>query len=108
MDMQVENSLTRVCAGVGDEAVSILGDAFFARDLLRHAEEVTDQRFVLRFEGADRFDVFVRHDEDMCLRYGVDIAEGGRFFISVDDIRFGFAEDDLAEDAGVGHDVSDP
>ena len=104
----MKNGLTAIDAGVSDETISVLSDAFVACDLLRHAEEMSDERFVFDAEGADRFDVLVRHDQDVSPRHGVNIAEGGRLVIVVYDLSFGAAGDDLAEDTGVAHGMSDP
>lgn len=104
----MEDALSTIDTGVGDETVSVLGDTFLMCDLLRHAEEMPDQYFILRFEGADGFDMFVWYDQDVRPRHGVDIAEGRCLFITVNDLRFGFAGNDLAEDTGVGHGMSDP
>lgn len=108
MQVQVKDGLTAVDARVRDETVTVLIDPFLFCEFPGGREEMPDQLLVLRLERIDRFDVAVRHDQDVRRRDRVDVAEGGHLLVAVDDGRFGFVRNDLAEDARVGHGCSDP
>jgi hypothetical protein len=68
---------------------------------------MTDQRRVRFFQRVGRVDVAIRHNENMRRRGGMDIAEGGHLFVAKNNVRFGGAIHDLAEDA-IAHVVVHP
>ena len=66
-------------------------------------EQVADQGFLRDAEIVDRGDVLVGHDQYMGGGDGVDVQEGRRLFVGIDDLAWPFPEDDLAEDAVSWH-----
>lgn len=95
----MEDSLPAIDAGVDDQTVTAPGDALVMCDLPCNREEVPHQWLIVHFQRAHGFDMPVRHNQNVRWRDGMDIAEGGGMFVSVDDLGFGFTGYDLAEDA---------
>ena len=103
MQVHVKNGLTTVDACVGDDAITAVGDTFFDGDLTRHRQHMSRQRFILGLQTVNRFDVLVRHDQDMCWRNGVNVAESGHLFIAVNNVGLNFIVGNFADDARVSH-----
>jgi len=91
--------LSTVRTRVYDQAVAALGNPCLISKLARDAEEMSNQLFVFRLEHIRRFDMFIRHNQDMSRRNGVNIAERSDLFVAMNDIGSGFTRDDLAEKA---------
>ncbi len=51
-----------------------------------------NQLFIFNFQCVHRLDMPVRHDQDVCLRNGMDVTKSCHLFIAVYDGRFGFFE----------------
>ena len=90
-------SLPAVGAGIGDEPVAALGDPLFFRKFARDGKEVTHKLFILHIQGADRFDMLVRYQQDVRRSDWTAIPKGSYLFISVYDCSVGIAGSDLAE-----------
>ena len=78
VDVEVEDGLARVGAGVDDGAVAALGEALFARDARGDEEEVAEQRFVRLARFARGGYVRARDDERVRGRLRVYVAEDDR------------------------------
>ena len=98
----MQDSLPAVRTCVRDKPVAVLCDAFLQGELTGHREKMTNQRFILGLEAVDRFDVFVRHDEDVRWCSGMDVSERGHLLIAIDDGCLGFILYDPTKDA-IGH-----
>ena len=85
MEVHVKDGLPTVRAGVIDDAESALVDALPLGQDARHAEYVTYQSLVFSFKLVNRFDMPVRHDQNVSRRDGMQIAEGGHLRVAVDD-----------------------
>lgn len=100
--MKVENRLTPIVPGVGDETVAAFGHTLLRGELLRYQHEVAHQFGVGLFQVIDRSDVPVGHDQDMRGSDGMNVAEGCYTLIAVQDGAWRFSGDDFAEDTGHG------
>ena len=108
MQMDVENSLCRINAGICNEAITALINSFLFGEFACCCDEMSHQLLILYFERIDRLDVPVRYDQYMSWRDRVDIAESGQLFVPINDGRFRFVRNDLAENARVCHIGFDP
>ena len=106
--MQMENGLSAVEACVGNDAVTVLVDPLIFCESVGSREDMPHQLLVFNIQGVDRLDMFVRYDQYVRWRDGMEIAEGGHLFVTVNDRGFGFVCNNFTEDAGVGHVCSDP
>jgi hypothetical protein len=97
MEVHMEDGLTAMDAGVVDDAVSALTDSLAFGEDPRHIEDVTNQRLVPNFKRVDRFDVPVRHDQDVDRCNGMQVAEGGHLLIAVENGGGGISGDDSTE-----------
>ena len=86
----MEDRLSAVGTGICDQAIASPGNPFCLGEFARDREKMTHQLLILRFEGGDRFDMLVRHDQDVGRRDGVRIPKGGHLFIVVDNCSFRF------------------
>ena len=99
----MEDCLSAIGAGVGDQPVASLRNPLLFRESARHRKEVPHQRLIGLFQRAHGFDVLVWHDQDMCGSDRMDIPEGSYPVIPVDKFCLGFLRDNLAENTGFRH-----
>ena len=93
----MEYRLPAIWPRVRDQAVTVFGNPSRLRELARDGKEMSHQLFIFRLERVDRFDMPVRHDQDVGRRDGVNIAERSDLFVAINDHGFGFIRDDPAE-----------
>ena len=74
-----------------------MGNPCLAGKLARDAEKMPDQLFILGLECVDRFEMLVRHNENVSWRDRVDILEGSGLLVAINDPGAGLTGDDLAE-----------
>jgi len=82
MQMNMEDSLSRVGIGVDDETVAILGDAFLRGELFCGGEEMPDYLLILMGKHVERVNMFVGHDQNMSRRGRVQVTEGCYLFVT--------------------------
>ena len=108
MHMQMENALPAVGAGVRDHTEPAISNSLLVGEFAGDGINVPDDLFVLRFESTDRFNVLVRHDQNVRRCHGMDVAKCGDLLIAIDNRRFGFIRNDPAKDTTVRHLIHHP
>lgn len=101
VDVEVRHGLTGVRAGVDDEAETV-GELKFFRDKVGDINEMAEHGFVdgRRFRYA--WNGFLRDDEQVDGRLGLEVVENDAVFVLVFDFRRDFAVNDFLEN-GLGH-----
>ena len=79
---------------VEDGSVAVR-QSFIRRDLLRHQEEMPDERLVLFGQVVERGYDLARHDEDMYRGLGVDVPQNGAPVILIEDLTVEFSLHDF-------------
>jgi hypothetical protein len=97
--MNVKHHLPTVGVTVSHHAVSALGYAQPAGDLLGCQKDVTDDGFVLRGEIVERGDVLLGDNQDVRRGVGVDVPESQADVVLKDDLGRDLSGNNLAEDA---------
>jgi len=98
VQVQVENRLSTVRAGVDYRPVAILMDTLFACQLCGNNEHMSHEGLISRGKLVERMDVLVGNDQDMDRRSRVEIMESRHLFVAIDDAGRGFTVDNFAKD----------
>src|SRR5829696_4464886 len=77
--------------------------SFIRRDLLRHHEEMPDERLVLFGQVVERGYGLVWHDENMCRGLRVDVPQNGAPVILIEDLSVEFSVHYLLKQRFFGH-----
>lgn len=103
VDVEVRHGLTGVRAGVDDEAETV-GELKFFRDKVGDINEMAEHGFVdgRRFRYA--WNGFLRDDEQVDGRLGLEVVENDAVFVLVFDLRGDFAVDDFLKNS-LGHET---
>ena len=99
MDMMYR--LPRFLAAVDYQAVAPLGYSMLFGNLIGYRNHVPDEWHVGLTNVANRGDMFPGDDQQVDGCYRIDIAEGDGIVILVNDVRWQFTGDNLAENAVV-------
>src|SRR5690554_4128897 len=97
MHVQVKDFLPRISTAVDQQTIATLCNSQVAGNLLCDHEHVTEHRFVFFGHIIHCGDFFVRHDQDVNGRDGVDVFECRHSVILKDDLRRDFVRDDFGE-----------
>jgi len=104
VQVDVEDELVGVRVHVHHRPPALVGEAPLLGQLGRGREQVAHGGCILGCDVVQRRDVLLRDDEEVLRRLGLDVLEGERIGVVVDDLRRDLLLDDLAEQA-VGHRV---
>jgi len=100
MNVQVSDGLAGPRAAVDDGAVAALLELSLARQLRRDQEQVAEQEFILGGIVQGRH-VLARNDEQVNGCLGMDVFDGHRPLVLVNDLGGDAAFDDATENAGL-------
>jgi hypothetical protein len=100
MDMEVEDALSALFAGVDDGSVAVV-ESELCGEFGDHEQEVSSELGVLWGEIIEGDKRFFGDEEDVSGRLGTDIVEGEAEIVFVDDFCGDFAIDDFLEDGHV-------
>ncbi len=89
VQVQVKDNLTRMRAGIGDEAVAAVVDAFLLGQDAGQAEQAPHSGLVCGDQFINGCDVVVGDDQNMGGGDGVNVAESGDQLIPVNDLSGG-------------------
>ena len=104
MQVDVKHRLSGPFIGVEERPISDLGKAAFLRDERRPADELADDLIVFGSDVVERRNMTLRHDQNVCRRLRVDVAEREHAVVFVDDGRRDLARRDPAEETIGSHD----
>src|SRR3990172_9803434 len=99
MKMDVEHGLAGAVAVVNDHPVAALFKAFLGGDFPRDKEEVSHELPVRHGDAVNVRDMLFGNDERVDRRLGIDVLEGDRMLVLVDDRGRDLLFDDPAENA---------
>src|SRR6266567_2038486 len=99
MKVQVEDTLPRIRADVGDKAVAALADAQVARNLCRRREDRCQHWPVFCRQVRHRGDVTPRNEQDVLRRLWVDILKRDDILVLMDNLTRYLTCCNLAEQA---------
>jgi len=99
MQVQVKNRLPTLRAGVQDEAITLIGDAFLPGQGFSHQDHVSYQGLILLLQFIDGSNVPVGNNQNVNRGNGTDVMKGCHQVIPIDDPGRRFTGDDLAEGA---------
>ena len=96
--MQMRNGFPAVRPVVYYQTIAGFGKAEFFGDFGCFEKQMAEQFVIVGRSFGDSRDVFLRNNQDMDGRFGVDVAEGEHKVVFVNDVGGDFAVDDLLED----------
>jgi hypothetical protein len=99
VEVEVGYHLTSVRTAVDYETISILNDALFFRQKVRHCYQVSHKGFITLRQVGNGGDVFAGYDKDVYGGLGVDVREGYGLIVLINDVALYLAFGDFAEDA---------
>jgi len=82
VQVQVEDDLSGVRTGIDDQAVAGILDIFAFGELAGDIKHVSYQFLILRFNFVNRWNMLIRHNQNMGGSYRVDIPKSGNLIIS--------------------------
>jgi hypothetical protein len=97
--MKMVDRLPRTRIGVEHNPITVRSNTSLSCQPGSKQEYVSYQLLVIRFEIKARWNVLPGHDEDMNRGLGVDVLEGHKLIVLMDDRRRDFLLGDLAEEA---------
>lgn len=97
MQMDMENDLPARLVAVHHGAVAGLGETLASRNLAHGTIHTPHDHFFLRLEIVERGDMFPRHDQDVCRRLRIEVAESDYRVVFVHLVRRDVASGNLAE-----------
>src|SRR5262245_40436848 len=103
MQVQVVDDLAALGPAVARDAIATFGISRLLAEHARRSQAPTQHERVPGLDRGQRFDVTLRHDEEVHGSLGVEILEGQHLVVLVHDVGRAFAGDDTAEHATVGH-----
>jgi len=101
VEMEMKHRLAALVIAVQHQAEAPLGDALLSGDAVRHQEEVPKEPIITLARLKDRREVAAGNDQDVDGGLRVNVLEGHRFFVLVDDLGGMFPLGDLAEETGL-------
>lgn len=104
MQVNMEDGLAGVGAGVDHRAVAGLVDLLVLGDALGHERELAECDLILRGHIVDGAEVLLGNDENVDRCLGIDVFKGEASVILKHDARGNFFPDELAEQT-IGHRV---
>src|SRR5688500_6798506 len=97
--MQVVHALSRVAAGIGDDAIALAIEILVTRHLGGEGQEASQQTLAIRAAGiSNRRDVSRRYHQHMDRCACVDVAKGERVLRPLHDLRRDLTRHDFAEE----------
>src|SRR5690242_1146466 len=97
MIMQMKNALSCIRPGVDHHAKPAFADAVFTSEPSGNLKNLTDKLGILRFDVEHTADVLARNDQKVNRRSWSYVFERDHAFVLVNNVRFGFAADNRAE-----------
>ena len=95
--MQVKDRLSGAFAVVGHQPV--IFQSLLASHLARDPEQVSEELLITRVHSRDIGARLARDDQDMGRGLGLNVPEGERLFVLVDDVGGNFLVDDLLKNS---------
>jgi len=101
VEVKVKDDLPAFAVAVQHQAKAPLGDALLSGDAVRHQEEVPEEPIITLARFKDRREVAAGNDQDVDGGLRVNVLEGHRFFVLVDDLGGMLPARDLTKETGL-------
>ena len=103
VEMEMKHRLAALMIAVQHQAEAPLGDAHLSGDAVRHQEEVPKESIITLTRLKDRREVAAGNDQDVDWSLWVNVLEGHRFFVLVDDLGGMLPARDPTKETGGAH-----
>ena len=101
VEVEVKDDLPAFAVAVQYQAEAPLGDTLLSGDAVRHQEEVPKESIITLACIKERREMPAGNNQDVDRRLRVDVLEGHRFFVLVDDLGGMLPLGDLTKETGL-------